>query len=149
MKIKTILSFWKNNSGAAAVEFSFIAPLLITLIVGLMDMGNYIHSKMKLEQISRASVDYMLQGGEEANIRNEVLNYYAGSDANTYTLTTERVCTCADGTARDCSAISCGSGDHSRQYVQVSVDKTFSTLFPYPGVPSEMSLSGSARMRLD
>ena len=138
-----------SDSGAAAVEFSFIAPLLILLIVGLVDMGNYIRNRMKLEQISRASVDFILQGGEEANIQQEVLTYYVGEEANTYALSTERICTCEDGVAHECGAITCGQGDHSRQYVQVSVDKTFSTLFPYPGIPSEISLSGSARMRLD
>ena len=39
--------------------------------------------------------------------------------------------------------------DYSRQYFQVTIDRTIRTLFPYPGIPDELNLQGSARMRLD
>lgn len=144
-----IKKFIRSESGAAAVEFSFIAPILLLLMVGLMDMGMYIRDRMKLEQISRAAVDYIMQGGQEDNIQTDVLTYYDSENAESYTITPERVCTCSDGATQDCSAMSCSHGDYSRQYVQVTVDRTFTTLFPYPGIPREMSLSGYSRMRLD
>lgn len=141
--------FIASESGAAAVEFSFLAPILILLMVGLMDMGTYIRDRMRLEQISRAAVDYLMQGGQEENIQMDVLAYYDSENSGSYTITPERICTCGDGVAQDCSAMSCSTGDYSRQYVQVTIDRTFTTLFPYPGIPQEMSLSGYSRMRLD
>ena len=141
--------FAKSEAGVAAVEFALIAPILILLMVGLTDMGLYIKSRMQLEQISRASVDYVMQGGDENNIGTDVLNYYDAEHATSYSINTERFCTCADGETQDCSALNCGAGDYSRQYFQVTLNRTVSTLFPYPGIPDELQLQGSARMRLD
>lgn len=142
-------NYLTSERGVAAVEFSMIAPILILLMVGIMDMGMYVRDQMKLEQISRASVDYVLNGGLDENIGTEVLDYYDPEHASDYTITTERVCTCSDGAAQECGAVTCEFGDYSRQYVQVSIDRNFSTLFPYPGIPDELTLHGYSRMRLD
>lgn len=143
--------FLKSDSGAAAVEFAMTAPLLILLMVGIFDMGSYIRDRMRLEQISRAAVDYVMQGGQDENIKQDVVSYYdqAGTDAGLYDVSSERVCTCSDGVAQSCSAVSCGSGDYSRQYVEVTINRTYTTLFDYPGIPHSINLAGSARMRLD
>lgn len=139
----------KNEDGVAAIEFAMVAPFLILLMVGIMDMGMYIRDKMKLEQISRAGVDFVLQGGQDSDIESNVVSYYDPDNTTAYTVTSERVCTCGDGIAQDCTAMACPQGDHSRQFVKVDVSREFSTLFPYPGLPQTMTLSGSARMRLD
>lgn len=144
-----IKNYFSSECGVAAVEFSMLAPILILLMVGVMDMGLYVRDKMKLEQISRASVDYVLNGGLEENIQTEVLEYYDSEHVSDYTVTAERVCTCSDGVAQDCGAVTCDFGDYSRQYVQVSINRNYSTLFPYPGIPEELTLNGHARMRLD
>lgn len=147
--MSTNISFFKSESGVAAVEFSLVAPILIFLMIGLMDMGIYIRDRMKLEQISRAAVDYVMQGGLEENITTDILNYYDQAHADQYTISTERVCTCSDGVAQTCDAVSCDSGDYSRQFFQVNIDRTFQTTFPYPGISDEISLKGHSRMRLD
>ena len=54
-------------------------------------------------------------------------------------------CECEDGTSVDCDD-KCGVLQ-PRTYVQVRVDKTFNTLFPYPGVPKEVTLVRQARCR--
>lgn len=142
-------TYLQTDKGVAATEFALAAPMLILLMVGILDLGSYIHDRLKLEQISRAAADYVVQGGSEENITLDVLSYYDATRTDSYTVVAERVCTCNDGAAQDCSAVSCEFGDYSRQYIQVTIDRTFSTLFPYPGIPSEMSLSGFARLRLD
>ena len=145
--------FWgtysKSENGVAAVEFSMIAPILILMMIGLMDLGLYVREKMKLEQISRAAVDYVMQGGQEENISEDIVTYYDSEHAGDYTVTTERVCTCSDGVAQSCDAVSCDFGDYSRQYFQVNVARTYETSFPYPGIRNEIDMSGFARMRLD
>lgn len=143
--------FLKSESGAAAVEFAMTAPFLILLMLGIFDLGTYIHDRMRLEQISRAAVDYVMQGGPDENITNDVVAYYdpEGTEAGLYDVSSDRICTCSDGVAQSCDNVTCGSGDYSRQYVQVTINRSYTTVFDYPGIPSNMSLSGSARMRLD
>lgn len=127
------------------------APILILLMVGIFDMGSYIRDQMRLEQMARASVDYVMQGGQDENISQDVVSYYdaKGTNDGAYDVNSERICTCSNGMAQSCSAISCGSGDYSRQYVEVTINRTYTTLFDYPGIPHTINLKGSARMRLD
>lgn len=90
-----------------------------------------------------------MQGGQEENIDQDIVTYYDSENAEKYTVTTERICTCSDGVAQTCDAVSCDFGDYSRQYFQVNVQRTFETSFPYPGIRSEIDMSGFSRMRLD
>lgn len=150
IKIKKIFStYFYKEDGAAAIEFAFSAPLLLILILGLVDMGSYIQSRIKLEQIARASADFVLQGGDENQIEEVVIGYYDSNHSNEYDLETQRICTCSDGVEQSCGAVSCGQGDHSRQFIDISLSKNYSTHFSYPGIPSTVSLSGQARLRLD
>ena len=119
------------------------------MMVGLMDLGLYVRDKMKLEQISRAAVDYVMQGGLEENIEEDIITYYDASSVPSYSVTTDRVCTCSDGVAQTCDAVSCDFGDYSRQYFQVKIERTYTTTFPYPGISNEIVMDGYARMRLD
>ena len=49
--IKKNKNIFLDSSGIAAVEFAFIAPILITLFIGVVDLGLYMNDKMKLDII--------------------------------------------------------------------------------------------------
>jgi Flp pilus assembly protein TadG len=142
-----IRGFFRKTDGAAAVEFSFIAPVVLFLMLGTIDFGIYIKERMKMEQIARASVEYVLQGGYEENIHTDVVSYYDGSGQ--YEISTNRMCTCSDGVMVSCGEEMCPTGDYSRQFVQVDLVRTFTPLFSYPGIPASLTLRGSARLRYD
>lgn len=55
-----------------------------------------------------------------------------------------QVCRCGWGSATDCSS-TCTS---KRTYVRVTVDKTFNTLVPYPGIPNSVKLRSVSTMRI-
>lgn len=66
----------------------------------------------------------------------------------TITVTPQRVCECMGGGAVSCTIASCGSYGAPRAFVEVTVSRTFSTLVPFPGVPSTVPLSRTAKVRL-
>lgn len=146
-----MINFLKDKSGIAAVEFALIAPILITLFIGVVDMGLYLNDKIKVEMTARAVAEYLIvtrdEDGAEENI---ITPYYTGMTSAPHTVDTELVCECGDGGEIDCIADTCeDEGDYKRRFYNVSLTKTHDTLFVYPGFESTIELVGEARMQLD
>lgn len=151
MRKRNFFRFLENTNGVAAVEFVLIAPILLLLLIGLVDFGLYINAKMKLENMARASSEYVRNGGDPNNLTADVLAYSGSSDsANSFddiTLTTSNVCECDDNVETDC-ATGCAADGYMREFIIINLDMTYNTLFPYPGLPGSIPLSGRARMQI-
>lgn len=151
MKTISVRNFIENTKGVAAVEFVLIAPILLLLLIGLIDFGLYINAKMKLENMARASSEYVRNGGDPDNLTADVLSYgFAADSANDFddiTITTTNICECDDNEETDCTAGCTGDG-YMREFVIINLDITYNTLFPYPGLPSSIDLNGNARMQI-
>ncbi len=53
----------EGTEGAALVEFTFFAPILMLLILGLTDYGVYIYRMTQVEVAAQAGAQYALQRG--------------------------------------------------------------------------------------
>jgi len=146
-----IKNFIRNNSGVAAVEFAFIAPILLTLFIGIVDMGLYLNDKIKIEAAARASAEYLILTRDEAGVEGNIITpYYAGMSTPPHTIEVEMVCECEDGTVIECALEICpDADDYKRRYFDVNLTKTHSTLFVYPGFPESIELTGQAKLQLD
>lgn len=150
-----VKDFIKNNTGIAAVEFAFIAPILLTLLIGTVDIGLYLNDKMKLEAISRAAAEYLIVSRDEDGVMEKVITPYydAQGEVNweaSFTFESDFVCECEGGIPVECALGICeDEGDYKRRFYDVNVTKTHKTLFVYPGFPSTIDLEGSAKMQLD
>ncbi len=61
---KKIASLKKNETGAALVEFAFVAPVLILLIMGILDLGHRIYATAILQgAVQKAARDASLDDG--------------------------------------------------------------------------------------
>lgn len=146
-----ILNYLKNTKAVAAVEFVLIAPILILLLIGLIDFGLYINAEMKLENMARASSEYVRNGGDPGNLTADVIAFGEAADTlnnfDDLTITTTSVCECDDGAETVCSD-GCASNGYMREFIEINLDMTYSTIFPYPGLPSNLELNGHARMQI-
>lgn len=52
-KLKKIIS----DSGAALIEFAILAPILITILLGIFDLGNYIYAVNKVGRLASSVND--------------------------------------------------------------------------------------------
>ena len=59
------------------------------------------------------------------------------------------VCECGDGEEIVCTGVCSDEGDYRRRYLYASVTKNHETIFMYPGLPSSLSITGSARIQKD
>jgi len=147
----------------SVTELALVLPLSLVLFIGILDFGRVYYSAIAVSHAARAGVQYGAQdnvkSGDFAGMRQAASD--ALGDVSNFTVTACRYCRCADGTGSctscnagtdGCSAGSgclgtCGSAA-PQVYVQVTVDKVFTTLFPYPGLPSRADLNRRATMRV-
>jgi len=136
-----------SNDGASALEFALLAPVMLMVMVGIVDIGSVIRDKVELNNAAATAARYVLH--EEYSENNLVGVATGGSalDADDVTAAVETVCGCAGGVVAVCGD-DCADGEPSGRYMLVSLTKTNEMIIPYPGF-SDMDITGQSRMRLD
>lgn len=155
--VRNFYRFRRENDGVAAVEFALIAPTLLLLLIGMYDFGNFLNKQMRLENAARAAAEYVNQGGSVDDLETDIVQLanFDVDDASltTLDLQTEFVCECSGGEVIDCDTETCTADDtdtdtYIRRYFNVNMNMTVNTLFPYPGLPDNVPLSGTARIQV-
>ena len=147
----TLGKFWRQDDGLAAVEFALISPVLIMMLIGMMDFGMFINQRMQLQNTARAAGEYILRGGKDENVLQDVvLQPLDIEEAELEETTTEaaRICECENGEVVECTA-SCPNGEYRRQYYTFSMTRNYTPIFPYPGVAEIIPITGSIRVQIE
>jgi Flp pilus assembly protein TadG len=151
---RKLRSLWRADAGAATVEMALVAPILILLMMGIIEVGRYADYTIKVTNAARAGVQYGAQNlataSNTAGIRAAALG-----DAQSVaglTATPQTFCTCADGSAdANCVVATCPATNPRLVYVRVDTAGTISSLFNYTGLPTSfrtLTVSGLAIMRV-
>jgi Flp pilus assembly protein TadG len=156
----------QRSRGLAFTEFALLLPVVFVLFIGVLDFGRVFYAAMAVSNAARAGVQYGAQdnarSGDFAGMRSAAnaagdatgIGGFATPDACRY-------CKCADGSG-SCNSCTDGSdgcsstsaclttcpADAPQVYVSVTAHKTFTTLFPYPGIPRTTTLNRLAVMRV-
>lgn len=134
----------KSESGASLVEFALVAPFLALLLVGTIDFGRYMYDGIIVANAARAGVQYGAQNLQTAVDRTGIQNAaYADASNMSITATPSTFCQVAGSASATCSA----SG--AVPYVQVVAYGTWSPMINYPGLPSTVTISQTAIMRIE
>ncbi len=145
--------YLKSSDGTAAVEFSFIAPVLIFLMLGLIDFGFYINAFMQMESAARAGAEYVLKGGDSDSIQEDIIDQTAFSlsseNINSITVESALTCECRNGDEISCDTGTCGEDDFRRNFITVQVSMPYDALFPYPGLPENITVKGRTRLQIE
>jgi Flp pilus assembly protein TadG len=138
-----------RHRGQAVTEFAVISPLAFLLFIGCLDFGRVFYNTMAVTHAARAGAQYGAQSnifsGDNAGMTQAALA--AAGDVQGLNVTPGRFCQCANGSTVDCITGTCTEGA-PQLFVQVTAQTTFTTLFPYPGVPRTTNLSRQATIRL-
>jgi Flp pilus assembly pilin Flp len=142
----------KEDKGAAAVEFALIAPFLIMMLVGIMDFGRFINQRMELENLARAAAEYVVKGGDESLVTQDVIlmsGKITEEDLPGVQQEGDSVCECDNGEEVTCGTTCSGSDTtYQRRYYNFSLTRSFTPMFPYPGIPDTITLTGNARLQI-
>lgn len=146
--IQLIKRYTSNQDGASAVEFALLAPFLIVMLVGTYDFGIFIKEKMQLQNTAQVVAQYIAKAQDDSNAQVIADEVYSGSNDD-LDLNTEFFCECSDGIAAECPIVCNDEDDFQRRFVTVSVSGNFEAVFPYPGIPDEINMESSVRVRVD
>jgi Flp pilus assembly protein TadG len=136
-----------GEKGTSVIEFALLAPVLMLLLIGLIEVGRYTYFAILAAHAARAGVQYGAQtiftAGDNTGMKNAAL-----ADAqNLPGLTARGSHFCMSSGA----VVSCPSGQPNSStvyYVQVQVTGPFSSIFHYPGIPASITVNSTATMRV-
>jgi Flp pilus assembly protein TadG len=143
---------FRCESGASLVEFALLAPVLIFLLVGVIEIGRYTYYAIIAANAARAGVAYGAQNLTTAAQTGTtgLIAQAAQADAQNisqFSANVTDLCSINGGALGACSSASSPSAG-TVYYVQVVVNGTFTTLLHYPGIPTNVPITGSATMRV-
>jgi Flp pilus assembly protein TadG len=139
-----------DETGSSLVEMALLLPVLILLLMGVADFGRAYYLAIEVSHAASSAALYGSQyptdlvGMQNAAVLDapDVPGFSTASVVATYG------CECSDGSSAiaGCTTTpNCAS--NAVAYVQVNTTATYSAMLPYPGIPSPLTLRGSARMR--
>ncbi len=140
----------EDASGAVAIEFGILVPLLAFVVVSTLDIGFAIYRKMQVEDAAQAGAEYSIRNGFDPAAISAAVTAATNNPAITATPAPVQFCGCATGTS--ISTATCGTrcpdGTQAGTYATVSAQTMYNTTLNYSVVPSNYTFSAQATARL-
>jgi Flp pilus assembly protein TadG len=149
MKRASRLHFFGDERGASLVEMAFVLPIFLLLLFGAVDFGRAYYLAIEIAGAAHAGVEYGVQNPSDSAGIESAATADAPDVKNLVVGAPVYGCECSDGSQY---STSCGSKPTSCTYnvvyvVSLTVSASYSPLFPWPKIPSSLSLSSTAKMR--
>ena len=142
----------RDDRGASIIELALVAPVLASLLVGMVDMSRAYSYKLKLEQSAQRAIEkvqqYQAESSTYSTLQSEAATA-AGVPSSNVTIDYWLEC---DGTRQSDYNTSCTGTQTYGRGVTVSVQGTFTPMFRskyYPRANSDgtFTITGKAGMR--
>ena len=142
-----------RQRGTATAELGVMLPLIMLGLVGLADFGRAAMETITIANAAHAGAKYgahspqymMNTTGIHAAVLAELQEM---ENTDSVVVGIDQYCNCPDGTEVSCDDGVCGLDASTRRtYVAVRVEKLFSTVINYPGVPDVITIAREAHVR--
>ncbi|MBA3667745.1 MAG: pilus assembly protein [Sphingomonas sp.] len=119
----------RNQRGAAVIETALLAPILATMVIGMVQVGQAFSMKLRLEQASQRAIEKIMNGQADkssaAALKTEAATIAEVPETN---VTVDFWHEC-NGTKMANYADVCSSGQVDKRYMSVSINKPFTPMF--------------------
>lgn len=146
-------SWWRalrrDRRGNAAMELALLASPLMMLAVGTTDYGLGVYRQMEVQNAAQAGAEYALKHGFSTSAITAAVTGATPLSVSASPAPAQS-CGCPSGatiTSATCGS-TCGDGFPAGTYVTVAAQATYSTIIPYPGIPSTYTLAASSTVRI-
>ena len=156
-QVKSTLAGFGSARGAVAIELAFLAPILVALLLGAIDLGGLIHAKMQLASAARTGVEFAVQPGfnaQDSQDRTSLTTAMRSATSLDAGAVISLTCECASGVPvvagdADDPTIQCATTcTGGRLFVRVTVQDNFSTFVTYPLVTNPVAISADATIQV-
>jgi len=151
--IRALLSCERGNS---FIEMALAAPVLATLLLGMIDISRGVADKLELTQVAQRTIERVQRTGYSPS-NNSTLETEAETEANLGGSGAEATVTawleCGNSSTRLSFTGTCSSGQPYARYVNITVTRPFTPLFGsrfFPGANSDgtYTINGEAGIRI-
>ena len=123
-------SLFRDQRGAAIIELAIIAPIMATMLIGMVDLGRGYSTKLMLEQAAQRAIEKVMNGqaeasGSLASLKTEAADVAIVPESN---VTVKAWHECANVATTNYTD-TCSTGQVDRRYLSVSISKTFTPIF--------------------
>lgn len=94
--LQFLQSFLRDERGVSAVEFALTVPVLLISLLGVVDIGNVVYQRADMESALRAGIQYFMNGGDDLDKAEEVVNASWTTKPAGVTIIAERFCLCSN-----------------------------------------------------
>jgi Flp pilus assembly protein TadG len=136
----------RDETGNVLLELALVTPVLVALLIGIVDFGRGAYTSMSLRSAARAGAEYVSRTGDTSDLTTVVAEA-ANLQSTGLSVVPTTFCECDAGAPATCGGL-CSDGTSVRQFIAVDVQKAYTPMLPYPGVPSPVTLSGRAILRV-
>jgi Flp pilus assembly protein TadG len=139
-----------GEEGTAAIEFALMIPLLLTLMMGVVDLGFAIYTGMQVYSAAEAGALYAARNGWDSAGISSAVTGATGTSGITATPAPTHFCGCptASGVVTWTCGTNCASGSTAGQYARINASLAYSTILPYAalGLPSTFTAKSVVRL---
>lgn len=144
--------FAHAESGASAVEFALILPVLGVMLAGTVDFSLAMWNQMQVGNAARAGAGYAVAYGYDSAKISTAITSATGATGVSASPAPAQSCGCPSGTSAitpmTCGAV-CTNGATAGTYVTSSARSSYSLIFPWPGMSNPVSLSATTTVRIN
>jgi TadE-like protein len=149
-RARKFISERHGEAGTAALEFGLMAPLLMLLVVGTVEVGTGAYQAMEAQNAAEAGAIYATKHGfDSAGITSAVASATAAAGISASPAPAQ-FCGCPDAAGLsevDCSAL-CTGGSAPGQYLRISASIAHEPLLSISGMVMPATFTGEAIVRM-
>lgn len=130
--------FWRREDGVAAIEFALIAPIVLILFVGMVNVGFRLYEESRLNQATRETAEAAMFTRNltslQAVLDNQLASLGRSVGGEPFTGTVTLACECVDpAQPTQCAGTCAGSSLPSAISVRIEASLLYRPLFPLLG----------------
>ena len=134
--IKRVNALAADDAGTSVIELALVAPILATMLIGMVDLSSAYSAKLKLVQGAQRAVEKIQRFGigvsgktDEASLKAEAADG-AGIAVDKVVVTSWLECTSAGGTTtKKAYGDSCLTTETFGRYIEVDAEGTYTPMF--------------------
>ena len=146
--IAPIRNLARNEEGSSMIELALLLPTFVLLLLGAIDLSRAYYLSMEVVGAAHAGAEYGITNRTDTAGITKAVTSDAPEVPNLSAGTPSWGCECSDGSSSSTSCTATPTCTYNTVYwVKVTASTTYHPVFPWPGIPSSMSIANTATLR--
>lgn len=121
---RLLVNFLRDERGVSAVEFALTVPILLFSLLGVVDIGTAVYKRADMEAALRSGVQYFMNGGEDLDVAEAVVEDSWTTKPDTVTVVADRICFCGSAVS-SCNEVCSDTGKSPTAYNRIQATAIF------------------------